>query len=591
MMTAAQHLGMKPKVLLVQPLAPKTYWGFQYSVHLIGKGAPLPPLGLATLAALLPADWPVRLVDLNVEPLREEDLRWADALLLTGMLVHAASMQEVLARAKARGLRTVVGGPAASARPELFPLADHLFCGEAEERLGPLVEALEQGGGARVLSTGDGPRPALGAAGPPRYDLLDLRRYTSMSLQYSRGCPFSCEFCDIVELFGRVPRVKPAATVLGELEALHRAGWRGTVFFVDDNFIGNRRAVAALLPELTRWQEAHGWPFELYTEASVDLASEPALVAAMVGAGFTTVFLGLESPSPEALRESHKLQNLKLGPEEAVARLTRAGLEVFSGFIVGFDADRADIFEAQRALIAALPVPTAMVGLLMALPGTALWRRLEAEGRLRRGCGGDQFERPNFEPALDERLLLEGYRGLLAALYAPAAYYARCERLVAEIGPGRTRPLTPGSLLLALRILLAVGVASPRRGRFWRLLARTRGRPHAFARALAMALQGEHLIRYTAEDVLPRIDAALAALAAERAAPGYGRESTSGPSAVTATVCSQCAESLPSAVTTVQPSPSTRTSCVPRFTIGSIASTIPGCSRGLGCEGAQRAGP
>jgi radical SAM superfamily enzyme YgiQ (UPF0313 family) len=509
---------MAPKILLVQPLAPKTFWGFQYALGAIGKKASLPPLGLVTLAALLPPDWPVRLVDLNVGPLSDADLLWADALLLTGMLVHADSMQEVLARAKERGLRTIVGGPAASARPEQFPLADHLFSGEAEGRLDGLIKALESGGGPRMLSEPAESRPDLGALPPPRWDLLDLHAYVSMSLQYSRGCPFACEFCDIVELFGRVPRVKSAAQVLGELEALHRAGWRGTVFFVDDNFIGNRKAVSELLPEVARWQEEHRWPFELYTEASVDLASRPELLQAMVGAGFSSVFLGLETPSEDALRESGKLQNLKLAPAEAVSRLTRAGLEVYSGFIIGFDSDKAGIFEAQRAFIDGLPVPSAMVGLLMALPGTALWRRLEAEGRLRRGCGGDACERTNFEPVLDEKVLLQGYRTLLESLYSSAAYYGRCERLIGEIGPGRTRPVTPAALVLAARILFVVGVLSPRRWRFWRLMAKSLARPHTFARALATALQGEHLIRYTAEDVVPRASRALAALEQERSA-------------------------------------------------------------------------
>jgi radical SAM superfamily enzyme YgiQ (UPF0313 family) len=460
-----------------------------------------------------------------VEPLGDADLRWADALLLTGMLVHQESMHEVLARARRAGVRTVVGGPAATATPAQFADADHVFSGEAEGRLGTLVSALASGGAPRMLAD-DGPRPELSAVPPPRYDLLRRPRYASMSLQYSRGCPFSCEFCDIVELFGRVPRVKSEAQVLAEMDALYAAGWRGSLFFVDDNFIGNRKAVMRLLPEIVRWQREHRFPFELYTEASIDLAAQPALLKAMVEAGFSTVFVGIETPSPEALRETHKLQNLKAGLADAVHTLTRAGLEVCSGFIVGFDADGPGIFEMQRSFIDALPIPTAMVGLLTALPGTSLWRRMERERRLRSAAGGDQFgTRPNFLPAMDEQVLLEGYRGLLASLYRPEAFQARCERLLRAVGKSRSRPLTAGALLMFARIVWALGILSPGRARFWRLFGLGLRRPHTFARAMILATQGEHLMRYTVEDVLPRLDAALAALARERAAIGAAASS------------------------------------------------------------------
>jgi radical SAM superfamily enzyme YgiQ (UPF0313 family) len=506
------------KALLVQPRAPHTYWGFQHSLGIIGKRASLPPLGLLTLAALLPRDWELRLVDLNVESLADADLRWADALLLTGMLVHQESMHEVLARARRAGLRTVVGGPAATATPAQFADADHIFCGEAEGRLGTLVSALASGSAPRMLAD-DGPRPELSAVPPPRYDLLRRSRYASMSLQYSRGCPFSCEFCDIVELFGRVPRVKSAAQVLGEMDALFAEGWRGSLFFVDDNFIGNRKAVLQLLPEIARWQREHRFPFELYTEASIDLAAQPALLQGMVEAGFSTVFVGIETPSTDALRETHKLQNLKSGLADAVHTITRAGLEVCSGFIVGFDADGPGIFETQRSFIDGLPIPTAMVGLLTALPGTNLWRRMERERRLRGAAGGDQFgTRPNFLPALDERLLLEGYRGLLASLYRPDAFFARCDRLLRAVGKSHSRPLTAAALLMFVRIVWALGILSPRRVHFWRLFALGVRRPHTFARAVTLATQGEHLLRYTEEDVLPRLDSALAQLDRERAA-------------------------------------------------------------------------
>jgi radical SAM superfamily enzyme YgiQ (UPF0313 family) len=504
------------RVLLVQPQTPVTYWGFQHAVKIVGKAAPHPPLGLITLAALLPKSWEVRVVDLNVTPsISDEVLSDFDAVLVTGMLVHIQNLRQLLARTKRLGVRTVLGGPAVTTSPEAFPDAEHIFLGEAEGRLEALVRALEGGEAPRVLSPLEGERPGLHDAPPPRFELLDIPRYTSMSIQYSRGCPFRCEFCDIIEIFGRVPRTKTPEQVLAEFDALLATGFRGTVFVVDDNFIGNRKLVAKLLPRIEEWQRAHGWPFELYTEASVDLAAMPQLVEAMAAAGFSAVFLGIETPSPEALRETQKLQNLKLDPAEAVKRLTKAGLEVYAGFIVGFDSDGPGIFEAQRQFISSLPIPAAMIGILTALPSTQLWRRLEREGRLRGPSTGDQFDRPNFDTAMDEETLLRGYRELLSELYTADAYYDRCEKVVDEIGVAHPMPYRPGGLRALVKAAVRLGVLSPRRSHFWRLLGRALRKPHTFARAVAMAVQGEHMIRYTEEDVVPRLNAVLSNLPRE----------------------------------------------------------------------------
>jgi radical SAM superfamily enzyme YgiQ (UPF0313 family) len=512
------------RVLLVQPRSPITYWSYEHSLPFVAKTALLPPLGLVTLAAHLPERWELRLRDLNVAPLADADLAWADTVLLSGMLVQADSMHDVLHRARAMGRRTVVGGPAATGSPELFEEADHLFLGEAEGRLELLVQTLEAPGSSppRRLSPEGGERPDLAQARVPRFELLEISRYANLALQYSRGCPFHCEFCDIVELYGNVPRVKSPEQVVAELDAIHACGARGTLFFVDDNFVGNRREVARLLPVLQAWQERHGYPFDFLTEASVDLATHPPLVASMVAAGFSAVFIGIETPSSVALSQAGKTQNLRMPQERAVEELTRAGLEVFAGFIVGFDSDGPEIFDRQIEFISSLAIPRAMVGVLTAIPGTRLWRRLEQQGRLRHDLPalGDAFARPNFEPAMDERTLLLGYRRLLAALYDADGYYRRCathlEQTVFRPGVVACGSATAGARAL-VRAIWRIGLRGPRRAHFWRLLmgALLRGRT-ALPRAVTLAIVGESLIRYTQEVVLPRLDQAIAALAPAR---------------------------------------------------------------------------
>jgi radical SAM superfamily enzyme YgiQ (UPF0313 family) len=503
------------RALLIQAATPITYWGYQHSLPFIKKGAVLPPLGLATLAAHLPPSWELRIRDLHLAPLDDAELAWADAVLVSGMLVQAPSVRAVLRRARRLGKTTVLGGPAATTSPDAFPEADHVFRGEAEGRLERLVGALEAPGSVtdRILSPPGLDRPDLALARVPRFDLLALERYATFAIQVSRGCPFSCEFCDIIEVFGRAPRVKSPAQVIAELGALHRLGARGPLFLVDDNFIGNRRAVAQILPEIERFQRESLNPFELFTEASLDLAGEPALVKAMVDAGFTAVFVGIETPNAASLAETGKTQNLRMDPSEAVHLLTRAGLEVFAGFIVGFDGDGPDIFERQAGFIATLPIPRAMVGILTALPGTALWRRLDRERRLRGASGGDQFERPNFAPAMGDAPLMAGYRRLLAALFTADAYFGRCIRHLEE-APIRSSAVRRGSVATFFRALWRLGVVGERRRYFWKLLLTglRRAGLAAVPRAITLAILGEHLIRYTEEEVLPRLDRALAAV-------------------------------------------------------------------------------
>ncbi len=504
------------RILLVHARFPPSYWGFQYALPITGKQATLPPLGLCTVAALLPAAWTPRLVDVNVEPLTDDDLRWADVVLVGGMLIQAPSMQDILRRARRLGRRTVVGGPAATTTPELFGDADVVFQGEVEGRAAELAAAIEGRGSARIPVA---PFPTLTATPVPRFDLLRRDHYSSMAVQTSRGCPYACEFCDVVAIFGRAPRVKSTTAVVAELDELHRLGWRGTVFVVDDNFIGNLREARRLLPEISAWQVRRGRPFELYTEASVNLAREEGLLAAMVDAGFTAVFVGIETPSPTALREVGKMQNLRVDLGQAVATITAAGLEVMGGFIVGFDSDDRGAFAAMLEFLRDAPIPLAMVGMLTASPGTPLWRRLEAAGRLRRASAGDQFDRPNFEPVMDEATLLAGYAALLAELYTPASFERRCRAVLAG-SPGRAdrSRRRRGDLAIAARAFWSLGVVGPRRAMFWRLVGPALRRSRAeVSWAIVHAVWGEHLIRYTNEDVLPRLRRALDAVRAEQA--------------------------------------------------------------------------
>ena len=509
------------RALLVAPRFPVTYWGFQHALPYAGARASLPPLGLISVAALLPADWELRLVDTNVRELDYADLAWADVVLTGGMRIQAPSMRAILARAHAAGVPSVVGGPAPTSSPGELAEADVIFRGELEGRSDELlsaIEAVQSGAGAQVVPPRDA-HPDLADVPVPRFDLLDLDRYASMSVQYSRGCPYHCEFCDVVELFGRRPRVKSSAQVLAELAELHRLGYHGSVFFVDDNFIGNRKAVLGLLEPLAAWQEERHRPFNMYTEASVNLAADERLLGAMTAAGFDAVFVGIETPSTAALAGAGKTHNLKHDLLESVIRLQRAGLEVMGGFIVGFDQDDERVFEAQRAFIAAAAVPLAMVGMLTALPGTPLERRLRREGRLREQSSGDQFARPNFIPSMDEAALLSGYAGLMTEIYGADAYYQRVQTFVDRAGRVPHRPVAPAQAAALVRAIVGIGVLSRRRKHFWRLFAHTARRaPHNLVRAVTHAIMGEHMIRYTDEELLPRIRRAQAAGRAERAA-------------------------------------------------------------------------
>jgi radical SAM superfamily enzyme YgiQ (UPF0313 family) len=497
------------KVLCVSPVFPETYWGQERTLRLVGKRALLPPLGLLTVAALLPRDWQVRLCDMNVEPLDDSDLAWADVVFLSGMLVQRASMLEAAARARALGKTIVAGGPHATATPDaVAPYVDCIVVGEVENVIADLCSALETDRTAlppRFVAKG---RPDLKRLPPPRYDLLDVDAYHAIGVQWGRGCPFNCEFCDIVELFGRRPRTKEPDQLCRELDALLATGFRGSLFVVDDNFVGNRHDTLAMLGPLGAWMRKHDFPFQIFTEASIDLAGCDDLISGMVAAGFDCVFIGIETPSPAALREAHKVQNLKVDLDQAIEKLIRSGLDVMAGFIMGFDADDAVALDRQRAWVLRSPIPQAMMGVLTALPGTQLERRLAREGRLIERSSGETFGRPNFETKLPESTLLETYGAALAQIYQPEEYFARCLRAL------ELRPSTDAHFSLpwtyALRCVLGSiwrqGITGTYRGAYWRFLGKVLLRtPKRIARAMSLAIAGEHMIRYTRESVLPRL--------------------------------------------------------------------------------------
>src|SRR5437588_12337488 len=411
------------KILLINPEYPDTYWSFRHALPFEGKRSAFPPLGLLTVSALLPRAWERRLIDLNVRRLKSSDIEWADMVFCTAMLVQKDSLRQVVARCKAKGKRVVIGGPYVTTSVESLPEADHVFLGEAETTLPEFVRDLERGAARRVYQAAE--KPALALTPTPDFRLADLKRYSAMSVQYSRGCPFSCEFCDIIEIYGRVPRTKSNQQMLSELDALPATGWRGTVFIVDDNFIGNKKNVRQLLPELAQWQKRNGYPFSLITESSVNLADDEPLLDCMRDAGFRRVFLGIETPVEESLKEAQKSQN-RGNLLDSVKKIQSYGMEVMAGFIVGFDNDPADIFERQIDFIRKSAIPLAMVGLLNALPDTQLWKRLEREGRLLGEASGNNTTCTfNFKTRMDPAVLIQGYQTIMRTIYSPREYYER----------------------------------------------------------------------------------------------------------------------------------------------------------------------
>jgi len=513
-------------VLLVYPEFPQTFWSFDRALELVGRKVLMPPLGLITVAALLPAHWKLRLVDENIRPVSKADWHWADLVIISAMLVQKKGLARLIARARQSRLPVAVGGPFATSTPEApeLALANFLILDEGEITIPRWIEAIENGAKNGRFSA-EGEKPDISFSPIPRFDLLERRAYDMMAVQFSRGCPFQCEFCDIIVLYGRKPRTKSTDQLLAELDALRALHWRGSIFLVDDNFIGNKRNVQLLLPKLKEWQRQHGFPFLFTTEASVDLASDPDLIAQMVDCGFQRVFLGIETPDTDSLRGAGKLQNTRSPLEEAVETITSRGLQVMAGFILGFDGEQPEAGRRIVEFVTRTGIPLAMVGVLQALPNTALWHRLRNENRLLEGDGrfdeGVQTHLFNFLPSRPIDQIGAEFVEAFHQLYEPRAYleraYRTCRSLAAadqrrgnERGRGRLQLPDPGLLRGLLILLWRQGIRRESRWLFWRQLGAMAWRhPSRLVDYFWLLMLEEHFLSYR-DVVAQQVEAQLA---------------------------------------------------------------------------------
>ncbi len=488
------------KILLVYPEFPETFWSFKKALKFVSKKSGTPPLGLLTAAALLPEEWQLKLVDTNVSVLKNKQLQWADYVFISGMSVQKNSARDIILRCHRYGVKTVAGGPLFTTGWEDFPEVDHFVLNEAEITLPEFLRDLQQGTPRRMYTTGE--KPDLASTPAPRLDLLRMKKYASMAVQYSRGCPFNCDFCDITLLYGRRTRIKPTAQVIEELEQIYRRGWRENVFFVDDNFIGNKGLLKReLLPELIHWNRARNYPFTFNTQASINIADDDELLKLMGEASFDTVFIGIETPSAAGLRECSKVQNERRDMIASVKKIQQAGIEVQGGFIVGFDSDPKTIFEDQIRFIQESSIVTAMVGLLTALKGTKLYQRLKKEDRLLSEETGNNTDCTiNFKPVMDWDTLLAGYKQIISTIYSPEYYYRRVRQFLQEYSPSKARRrifrFRPIHISALFKSVLFLGVLGKERVQYWKLMLWTLfRRPRCFPLATTLAIYGFHYRR------------------------------------------------------------------------------------------------
>jgi radical SAM superfamily enzyme YgiQ (UPF0313 family) len=484
------------KILLVYPRYPDTFWSFRHALKFIAKKANFPPLGLLTVAAMLPAGWEKRVADLNVNTLSDAEIAWADFVFISAMVVQKDSAREVIARCNQLHTRTVAGGPLFTTGYEEFEGVDHFVLGEAEVTLPQFLADLAQGCPRHIYSSDE--RPDIRQTPAPLWSLINMNNYSAMSLQYSRGCPFDCDFCDIIVLNGHKPRTKDSHQVVAELEALYRHGWRGSLFVVDDNFIGNKQKLKdETLPAMITWSKKKKYPFTFFTEASINLADDENLMDLMAEAGFNRVFIGIETPNEESLAECNKIQNSQRDLAAAVKKIQNYGFEVQGGFILGFDSDPVSIFRKQINFIQKTGIVTAMVGLLNAPKGTKLYQRLKKENRLLNDFSGDNTDFSlNFIPRMKYETLVTGYKHVLDTIYSPRHYYERVVAFLKEYKPRKTAGISQlrfSHIASLIKTLWFLGIRNKGRRYFWKLLFSTLlKRPRRLPLSIGLSVSGFH---------------------------------------------------------------------------------------------------
>lgn len=482
-------------ILLVYPMYPDTFWSFKHALKFVSKKACFPPLGLLTIASMLPMDWNRKLVDMNTENLREKDILWADYVFISAMSIQSESVHEVIDRCEDADVKIVAGGPLFTSSYEKYKNVDHLILNEAEITLPQFLHDLSNGSPKHIYTTENW--ADITTTPLPQWDLVTLKNYSSMNLQYSRGCPYDCDFCDITVLYGRVPRTKTRAQVLAELDALYNTGWRGPVFFVDDNFIGNKTKLKReILPAILDWNRSRNYPFYFNTEASINLADDEDLMRLMTLSGFDSVFIGIESPNKESLIECNKTQNSSRDLIESVKKIQSGGLEVQGGFIVGFDHDHPKIFEELTNFIQESGIVTAMVGILNAPKGTKLQKRLSLEGRLLKDFTGNNTDFTiNFIPQMNRKVLMDGYKKMVRTLYSPKYFYERTMNFLKDYTPQTQKVFrfNRNYTLAFFRSIVKLGVLGEERLYYWKLFFWTLFRkPQLFSLAILFTIYGFH---------------------------------------------------------------------------------------------------
>ncbi len=486
------------KILLVYPETPSTFWSFKDALKFISKKAAEPPLGLITVAAMLPGEWEKKLIDLNVTRLNDEDILWADYVFLSGMNIQLKSFNQVIRRCNTLGIKIVAGGPLATTQYQDFLGVDHFILNEAELTLPKFLEDLENGTPEHIYTTPE--FPDVKSSPVPMWELLDMKKYAGMAMQYSRGCPYDCEFCSITMLNGRTPRTKSVNQFLTELDTLYKLGWREPISIVDDNFIGNKKKLKTeVLPAIIEWSKQKKYPFKFITEVSINLSDDEELMTMMVDAGFNSIFVGIETPNSESLVECGKAQNLRRDLVNSVKKLQKRGFIVSAGFIVGFDNDHSKVFEEQINFIQKSGIVTAMVGLLNAPIGTKLFKRLSVEKRLLTGFTGNNMDGSiNFIPKMNYAELMAGYSYILKTIYSQKVYYQRLIKFLHhyELPSWDKNKFSINEVKAFFRLIWLLGTLEKGKKYFWKLLAFSLFKyPAKFSLAMTLAVYGYHFRR------------------------------------------------------------------------------------------------